>query len=251
MTFRLDFLTLFPEFVESFLACSLVGRARTSGFLETTVWNIRQFADPPHYRVDDSPYGGGAGMVMTAEPIKRAIDAVRKISPKSQFVYLSPVGETFNQRRAEELAWSNVSLCFLCGRYEGVDERVLEAEIDHRISLGDFVMMGGEVAAMAVSEAVLRLRPGVLGNSESMSTESFALTSEGGVYLEGPQYTRPLLWRSHSVPEVLLSGDHGRIAEWRRLSSGELTNKLRPDLNNSLSNIETGTSSLRGKRNTE
>jgi tRNA (guanine37-N1)-methyltransferase len=230
MTFRLDILTLFPELVESFLDCSLVGRARTLGVIKAMAWNIRNFADPPHYKVDDSPYGGGAGMVMTAEPVKRAIDAVRAVSPKSFVVFLSPVGETFNQRKAEELAQRDGGLCFLCGRYEGVDERVLEAEVDSRISLGDFILMGGEVAAMAVMEAVLRLRPGVLGNKDSMTTESFALTSEGGTYLEAPQYTRPLLWHGHTVPEVLLSGDHGRIAEWRRKASGEITKRVRPDL---------------------
>lgn len=230
MTFRFDILTLFPELVESFLGCSLVGRARTLGILEAVAWNIRDFADPPHYKVDDSPYGGGAGMVMTAEPVKRALDAVRQTSPRSFVVYLSPAGEPFNQRKAEELAQRDGGLCFLCGRYEGVDERVLEAEVDSRISLGDFILMGGEVAAMAVMEAVLRLRPGVLGNEDSMNTESFALTSDGEVYLEAPHYTRPLLWRGKSVPEVLLSGDHRRIAEWRRAASHELTGRVRPDL---------------------
>jgi tRNA (guanine37-N1)-methyltransferase len=230
MTFRLDILTIFPELIDSFLECSIVGRARALGIVQATAWNIRNFADPPHHKVDDCPYGGGAGMVMTAEPIKRAIDAVKASSPKSLVVYLSPVGDTFNQRKAEELAQWNGGLCFLCGRYEGVDERVLEAEVDSRISLGDFVLMGGEVAAMAVIEAVVRLRPGVLGNNESVSTESFALTSDGDMYLEGPQYTRPLLWRGSSVPEVLLSGDHRRIAEWRRRASGEVTARRRPDL---------------------
>jgi len=233
MTFRFDILTLFPELVESFLGCSLVGRARTLGMLEATAWNIRDFADPPHYKVDDSPYGGGAGMVMTAEPIKRALDAVRAIAPGTFVIYLSPVGGTFNQRKAEELAQVEGGLCFLCGRYEGVDERVLESEVDSRISLGDFILMGGEVAAMAVMEAVLRLRPGVLGNEESMSTESFALTSDGAVYLEAPQYTRPVLWRGQRVPDVLLSGDHRRIADWRRAASREVTGRVRPDLFNS------------------
>jgi tRNA (guanine37-N1)-methyltransferase len=238
MAFRLDILTLFPELVESFLGCSLVGRARALGLLEATAWNIRNFADPPHYKVDDSPYGGGAGMVMTAEPIKRALDAVRAISPGTIVIYLSPAGETFNQRKAEELAKFDGGLCFLCGRYEGVDERVLESEVDSRISLGDFILMGGEVAAMAIMEAVLRLRPGVLGNEDSMNTESFALSSDGGTYLEAPQYTRPLLWRGQSVPDVLLSGDHGRIAEWRRTASRAITSRVRPDLFNPLSRRE-------------
>jgi tRNA (guanine37-N1)-methyltransferase len=217
-------LTLFPRLIAGPLAESLLGKAQEKELLRVRVMDIRDFASGRHRVTDDVPYGGGAGMVMKPEPLVAAIEAAREALPGARVVLLSPQGARFDQRRAEELATLE-RLVLVCGRYEGVDERVL-AYVDEELSLGDFVLQGGEVAALAVIEAAARLVPGVLGNRESAARESFA--SEA--LLEGPQYTRPPEFRAARVPEALLSGDHARIARWRRRQALLRTRERRPDL---------------------
>jgi tRNA (guanine37-N1)-methyltransferase len=206
------------------LAESLLGKAQEKGVLRARVMDIREFAAGKHRVTDDVPYGGGAGMVMKPEPLVAAIEAARASLPGAHVVLLSPQGARFDQRKAEELA-GRARLVLVCGRYEGVDERVL-AYVDEELSLGDFVLQGGEVAALAVIEAAARLVPGVLGNEESAASESFG----GEMVLEGPQYTRPPSYRGAEVPEALLSGDHARIARWRRRQALLRTRDRRPDL---------------------
>jgi tRNA (guanine37-N1)-methyltransferase len=186
--------------------------------------DVRDFAQGKHRVTDDVPYGGGAGMVMKPEPLVSAIEAAREASPGAHAVLLTPQGARFDQRKAEELA-RRPRLILVCGRYEGVDERVLSF-VDEELSLGDFILQGGEVGALAVIEAVARLVPGVLGNEESTRSESFG----GEMLLEGPQYTRPPEFRGMAVPEPLLSGDHPRIARWRRRQALLKTRERRPDL---------------------
>jgi len=217
-------LTLFPRMVAGPLAESLLGKAQEKGLLRARVVDIRDFAQGKHRVTDDVPYGGGAGMVMKPEPLVSAIEAARAASPGAHVVLLTPQGARFDQRKAEELA-RRKRLVLVCGRYEGVDERVLSF-VDEELSLGDFILQGGEVAALAVIEAVARLVPGVLGNEESTRSESFA----GEMLLEGPQYTRPPEFRGMAVPEPLLSGDHARIARWRRRQALLRTRERRPDL---------------------
>src|SRR5438270_13090818 len=206
------------------LAESLLGKAQEKGLLRARVVDVRDFAQGKHRVTDDVPYGGGAGMVMKPEPLVSAIEAARQISPGAHVVLLTPQGARFDQRKAEELA-RRKRLVLVCGRYEGVDERVL-SYVDEELSLGDFVLQGGEVAALAVIEAVARLVPGVLGNEESAASESFA----GEMMLEGPQYTRPPEFRGAGVPQALLSGGHARIARWRRRQALLRTRECRPDL---------------------
>ena len=217
-------LTVFPRMVAGPLAESLLGKAQEKGLLRARVVDIRDFAQGKHRVTDDVPYGGGAGMVMKPEPLVSAIEAARAASPGAHVVLLTPQGARFDQRKAEELA-RRKRLVLVCGRYEGVDERVLSF-VDEELSLGDFILQGGEVAALAVIEAVARLVPGVLGNEESTRSESFA----GEMLLEGPQYTRPPEFRGMAVPEPLLSGDHARIARWRRRQALLRTRERRPDL---------------------
>ena len=217
-------LTLFPRMVAGPLAESLLGKAQEKGLLRARVVDIRDFASGKHRVTDDVPYGGGAGMVMKPEPLVAAIEAARAGLPGARVVLLSPQGTPFDQRKAEELS-ARGKLVLVCGRYEGVDERVL-SYVDEELSLGDFVLQGGEVAALAVIEAVARLVPGVLGNEESAASESFA----GEMMLEGPQYTRPPEFRGAGVPPALLSGDHARIARWRRRQALLRTRERRPDL---------------------
>ena len=217
-------LTLFPRMVAGPLAESLLGKAQEKGVLRARVMDVREFAAGKHRVTDDVPYGGGAGMVMKPEPLVAAIEAARASLPGAHVVLLSPQGARFDQRKAEELA-GRARLVLVCGRYEGVDERVL-AYVDEELSLGDFVLQGGEVAALAVIEAAARLVPGVLGNEESTASESFG----GEMVLEGPQYTRPPSYRGAEVPEALLSGDHARIARWRRRQALLRTRDRRPDL---------------------
>ena len=217
-------LTLFPRLIAGPLAESLLGKAQEKELLRVRVMDIRDFASGRHRVTDDVPYGGGAGMVMKPEPLVAAIEAARAALPGARVVLLSPQGARFDQRRAEELA-ALERLVLVCGRYEGIDERVL-AYVDEELSLGDFVLQGGEVAALAVIEAAARLVPGVLGNRESAARESFA----GEALLEGPQYTRPPGFRGAGVPEALLSGDHARIARWRRRQALLRTRERRPDL---------------------
>jgi tRNA (guanine37-N1)-methyltransferase len=218
-----EVLTLFPRMIAAPIDESILGKAREKGLLRVEVTDIREFAAGKHRVTDDVPYGGGAGMVMKPEPLVGAIEAARARQPGAHVVLLSPQGQPFTQRKAQELV-AREKLVLVCGRYEGVDERVLEW-IDEELSLGDFVLAGGEFAALAVIDAVARLVPGVLGNAESAVQESFS----AGL-LEGPQYTRPPEFRGRKVPEVLLSGDHAKIANWRREQAEERTRRRRPDL---------------------
>ncbi len=218
-----EVLTLFPRMIAAPIEESILGKAREKGLLRVEVTDIREFAAGKHRVTDDVPYGGGAGMVMKPEPLVGAIEAARARLAGAHVVLLSPQGRPFTQRKAQELL-AREKLVLVCGRYEGVDERVLEW-IDEEISLGDFVLTGGEFAALAVIDAVARLVPGVLGNAESAVRESFS----AGL-LEGPQYTRPPEFRGRKVPEVLLSGDHAKIAQWRREQAEERTRERRPDL---------------------
>ena len=217
-------LTLFPRMVAGPLAESVLGKAQEKGLLRARVIDIRGYAQGKHRVTDDVPYGGGAGMVMKPEPLVGAIEAAREGLAGARVVLLTPQGARFDQRKAEELAQID-RLILVCGRYEGVDERVLRY-VDEELSLGDFVLQGGEVAALAIIEAVARLVPAVLGNEESARTESFG--SE--MLLEAPQYTRPAEFRGMTVPEPLLSGDHARIARWRRRQALLRTRERRPDL---------------------
>jgi tRNA (guanine37-N1)-methyltransferase len=225
---RIDILTIFPEFF-SVLDVSLVGKARLSGLLGLWVHDLRDFTHDRHRTVDDTPYGGGAGMVMKPEPWGEALDStLGDESATSTVIFPSPAGERFTQATARELALSS-HLVFACGRYEGIDQRVIEhtrtrANV-REISLGDYVLNGGEVAAMAMIEAIGRLVPGMVGNPESLTEESH----EDGL-LEYPSYTKPSVWRDLEVPPVLLSGNHAKIAQWRRDSQLERTRRVRPDL---------------------
>ena len=221
---QIEVLTLFPEIFSGFLATSLMGRACERGLLQVRLTNIRDFAAPPHYSVDDSPYGGGAGMVLRPEPLSAAIEAATTRLPQAEVVLLTPSGERFSQGLAQSMSTAP-ELIFICGRYEGIDQRVIDQLVDRELSLGDFVLMGGEVAAMAIIESTVRLIPSVVGNSQSIAEESF---SEG--LLEFPHYTKPPTFRGASVPEILLSGNHGKIREWRREQSRAKTARVRPDL---------------------
>lgn len=222
---RIDIVTIFPEFF-SVLDVSLLGRARESGLIELAVHDLRDFTHDRHRTVDDTPYGGGAGMVMRPEPWGEALDAI--VDPDSVILFPSPAGELFTQPLAQELA-SEPHLVFGCGRYEGIDERVFEYAASRArvrlVSMGDYVLNGGEVAAMAMIEAIGRLIPGVIGNPQSLVEESH---SDG--LLEYPSYTKPAEWRGLEVPPVLLSGNHGAIAAWRREQQLERTRRIRPDL---------------------
>lgn len=218
---RIDVLTIFPDMVGDFASRSLLGKARESGVVDVRVHDLRQGTDDPHRSVDDSPFGGGAGMVLMPEPIFRVVEAVE---PPRPLYYLSPAGRRFDQALARELAATD-GFSLLCGRYEGVDERVREHLVDDELSIGDYVLGGGEVAAMVVMEAVARLVPGVMGNQASADDESF---SDG--LLEYPHYTRPAEFRGWTVPEVLRSGDHGKVARWRRAQALARTLRHRPDL---------------------
>jgi tRNA (guanine37-N1)-methyltransferase len=216
-------LTLFPRMIAAPLEESLLGKAREKGLVRVQVTDIREFAQGKHRVTDDVPYGGGAGMVMKPEPLVAAIEAARERLPGAHVVLMSPQGRKFDHSLAQELV-KREKLVFVCGRYEGVDERVISF-VDEEISLGDFVLSGGEFAALAVIDAVARLVPGVMGNAESVQIESF---SEG--LLEGPHYTRPPEFRGLKVPEILLSGDHAKIARWRKEQAQARTRERRPDL---------------------
>ena len=226
---KISLLTIFPKIFENFLSESLVGKSAERQLLQVGITNIRDFSDPPHHRVDDTPYGGGAGMVMQAEPIIRAVENARNFVPQAKVILLSASGQKFTQQKAQDLSKES-ELIFICGRYEGIDQRAIDLCVDLEISLGDFVLMGGEVAAMAVIEAVLRLRPGVLGNDSSAIHESFSLNDGLNLLIEAPQYTKPAQVRGLNVPEVLLSGNHDLINKWRLEQSQIRTAKVRPDL---------------------
>jgi len=213
--------TIFPDMVSGFAELSLLGRASRAGLLDIRVHDLRSATDDPHRSVDDTPFGGGPGMVLMPEPLFAAVEAAE---PPRPLLLLGPGGDRFDQARARSLAAGD-GFSLLCGRYEGVDERVRRHLVDGELSLGDYVLAGGEVAAMAVLEAVGRLVPGVMGNDQSATDESF---SDG--LLEYPQYTKPAQFRQWAVPEVLRSGDHGRVERWRRAQALRATLAARPDL---------------------
>jgi tRNA (guanine37-N1)-methyltransferase len=222
---RIDLLTLFPAYFTGPLDASLLGRARDRGLLDVTVHDLRGWATDRHRTLDDVPYGGGAGMVLKAEPFFAAVDDLYGgLEARPRTVALTPRGRRFEQRLAAELA-AEERLLLLCGRYEGIDERVHDAIATDDVSIGDVVLAGGEVAACVIIEAVTRLLPGVMGNETSAADESFA----AGL-LEYPQYTRPVEVRGLRVPDVLLSGDHARVAQWRHDRAVERTRAVRPDL---------------------
>ena len=222
---RIDFLTLVPEMCETVMAESIIGRARKRGAVQVCCHQIRDFAYDKHNRVDDTLFGGGMGMLMMAEPIALCMDdLVEQLGKKPHVLYMSPQGSVLSQEKVKELAtYENIAI--LCGHYEGVDERVLEAYVDEEISIGDYVLTGGELPALVVADAVCRMKDGVLSNDVCFEEESHY----NGL-LEYPQYTRPATWRGRSVPPVLLSGNHAAIAKWRREQSLLRTLHKRPDL---------------------
>ncbi len=221
---KFDILTLFPNMFRSPLQESILGKAIEKGLLQVRTINIRDFAEDKHKVVDDAPYGGGQGMVLKAEPIARAIEWAKSQDPSGWTIYLTPQGKVFNQKMAQELSRRSY-LILLCGRYEGIDERVKELFVDEEISIGDYVLTGGELAAMVLVDAISRLLPGVLGSDRSAQEDSFIQS-----LLEYPQYTRPSVFRGKEVPKVLLSGDHAAIARWRRMEALRRTWIRRPDL---------------------
>ena len=218
---RIDIFSIFPDLIDAVASASIVGRARRDGPLDVRVHDLRMATTDPHRTVDDAPFGGGAGMVMMPEPV---FAAVEQVDPPRPLLYLSPTGRRFDQEMARQLA-AGGGFSLLCGRYEGVDERVREHLVDGEVSVGDVVLAGGEVGALLILEAVARLVPGVLGNDESVADESFA---DG--LLEYPHYTRPAEFRGWEVPAVLRSGDHAKVDRWRRAQALSRTLRLRPDL---------------------
>lgn len=226
---RVDIFCALPELLDSTFRTGVLGRACEEGYLEVAVYDLHEMSPDPHHKIDDYPYGGGPGMVIRVDVIARALEKVYEIAAESvrekfPVILMTPQGERFDQKSARELS-ALERMIIICGRYEGVDERVREHLVSCELSLGDFVLSGGEVAAAVVVEAVARLLPGVLGNSESLEGESF---NKG--LLEYPQYTRPAEYGEWVVPEVLLSGNHRHIEEWREAESLERTRKRRPDL---------------------
>ena len=218
-------ISLFPEIFGPFLKFGVIGRGRHSGLIKIDFWNPRDFSDDPNGAVDDKPYGGGPGMVMKAQPIFSAIEAAKKERGSDlHVVYLSPQGSPLNQNVLKGFLEKR-NILLVCGRYEGIDERLIEHAVDEQISIGDYVLSGGEIAAMVVIDGVSRFVPGLLGGETSAHDDSF---SDG--LLEHPQYTRPVTWAGHSVPDILLSGDHQKIADWRKTESIDRTLKRRPDL---------------------
>lgn len=222
--FRVNILTIFPEMFESFFSASILGRAREQGLIDIRTTDIRPFSNSKHHNTDDYPFGGGAGMVMMAQPILDAMKAVTAEYPSAKRIYLGPRGKKLTTSLARELAQEK-ELILLCGHYEGVDQRALDACVDEEISIGDYILTGGETAAMVLVDCVARFIPGVLGSSDSPEEESF---SDG--LLEYPQYTRPRMLEGMEVPEILLNGDHAKIKAWRRRESLKATMKHRPDL---------------------
>ena len=229
MAWHVNLLTLFPEMFPGPLGQTIAGRALEKGMWSFNTVNIRDFAEDKHKTVDDTPFGGGAGMVMRADIIEKALLSLPATTKR---IYMSPRGRVLNQRMVEELSQAD-GITILCGRYEGVDQRILDAYDFEEVSIGDYVLSGGEPAAMIMMDACIRLLPGVMGNDETPSEESFSTAGEG--MLEYPHYTRPAEWttqdgRTFAVPEVLRSGDHGKVAKWRKGQSAQLTAARRPDL---------------------
>lgn len=214
---RFDILTIFPHIFDSYFGESIIGRAKKEGYIEIVSHDLRQWTTDKHHKTDDTPYGGGAGMVMKVEPIFNAVQELEAMHMQTRTVLFSAKGKRFTQEDAQRLTQYD-RLIFICGRYEGVDERVAEYVVDEEISIGDFVLTGGEIPAMAVVDAVARLLPGVLGNETSPVTESH---TEAG-YLEHPQYTKPEEFNGWRVPDVLLSGHHGNVEQWRKEQSGKI-----------------------------
>jgi tRNA (guanine-N1)-methyltransferase len=224
---RLDILTLFPGIFSGFLGESIPKIAQEKGAVEIHIHNIRGWTENKHGKVDDRPFGGGPGMVMTCQPVVEAVDAVRAMaSPAGRLFFLTPEGRRFDQNVAAELA-AEERILFVCGRYEGFDERIFDILEPERISLGDFILSGGEIAAMAVADALIRLLPGVLGDPASAVEDSFA---PGVNLLDHPHYTQPAEYRGLTVPEILRSGDHAKIAAWRKEKAIAKTRQHRPDL---------------------
>ena len=228
---RVDIITLFPELFVPFVQAGVTRRAYESGQLDVKTWNPRDYAEGNYKRVDDRPFGGGPGMVMLAEPLAACLAAIRAESgldrQQAPLVYFSPVGEVLSQSLVQRSGLT-AGVVLLCGRYEGIDQRFIDAHVDAHISLGDFVLSGGEIAAMAWLDALARLQPGVLHDEQSHLQDSFTLTLSG--LLDCPHFTRPEVWQDQAVPEALLSGHHAHIAAWRRQQSLTLTAQKRPDL---------------------
>ena len=221
---RIDVITLFPAWVEGFNSLGLTGRAIAEGRIQLRCWNPRDFTEDVHRSVDDRPYGGGPGMVMRPEPLACCIEAALSDDQPAPVIFLAPHGRVLDHAGANHLA-QRERLIFLCGRYEGIDERVVDELVDEVWSIGDFVLSGGEPAVAVVMDAVIRLQPGVLGHEQSAAQDSFVAGR-----LDHPHYTRPAQWRERAVPEVLLSGDHARIERWRCAEALTRTDALRPDL---------------------
>ncbi len=221
---KCDVLTLFPDVLAAYLNESILKRAREKQLLDVGLYNIRDFALGPHRQVDDAPYGGGAGMVFKPEPIFRAIDSLKEDGEPRRIVLLSPQGKSFSQSMAEEFSREEKRFVFICGRYEGIDERV-KTIVDEEVSIGDYVLTGGELAALIIIDAVTRLVPGTLGDERSIENESFSWGM-----LDYPHYTRPREFRGLDVPQVLVSGDHKVIDRWRRTQALKKTLEVRPDL---------------------
>jgi len=222
---KCDVLTLFPDIITAYLKESILKRAQEKKLLEVRVYNIRDFVSDKHKTVDDYPFGGGAGMVMKPEPFFEAIDFLKKDNEQRRIILLSPQGKPFNQRLAEEFSIEKRRFVFICGRYEGIDERVRVSLIEEEISIGDYVITGGELAALVIIDAAARLIPGALGDERSAEEESFSWG-----LLDYPHYTRPREFRGLSVPDILLSGNHKEIWRWRRKEAIRKTLKVRPDL---------------------
>ena len=223
--YKVAILTLFPDMFPGVLAHSITGRAKTNGLWDLTTYDIRSFATDKHNKVDDEVYGGGAGMLMKADVVAAAIKAAKLDMPNAKVIFLTPGGTPFNQEKAIELAGLEDGIILLCGHYEGIDQRVIDAYVDYEVSIGDYVLTGGEVAVFPILDAILRNVDGVLGNSATLHEESF-----DNNLLEYPHYTRPMEFEGVGVPEVLRSGNHGKIAEWRLEKAIEKTKKVRPDL---------------------
>jgi tRNA (guanine37-N1)-methyltransferase len=226
---RIDVITLFPEILSGPLDASIMGRAQRGGQAEIVLHQLRDYANDKHHTVDDKPYGGGPGMLLKCEPIFAAVQDVQsKVAKPGRVILLSPSGARFDQAKARELAGLE-RIVFICGHYEGVDERVREHLVEEELCIGDFILTNGALAALVVIDAVVRLLPNVVGNEASTQTESFSAERP---WLEGPQYTRPEEFRGWRVPEILLSGHHGKIEEWSHEQSRRVTERVRPDLLN-------------------
>lgn len=224
---KINIMTLFPEMCENVLSESIIGRARENGYVEINCINIRDFTEDKHRRVDDAPYGGGMGMLMQTQPIADCYKAIcEKSENKNHLIYMSPCGEVLTQSKVKELA-KMPEITILCGHYEGVDQRVIDTLVDEQISIGDYVLTGGELPALVLADSISRMLEGVLPNDEAKELESHY----NGL-LEYPQYTRPYEWNGMKVPDVLISGHHGNIEKWRREQSLLMTAKMRPDMLN-------------------